>query len=392
MLGAGGGRMMAGAAPKAAAPAPAARALSRRGDDRSLQSGFNAATGDGAADLYAPAASDIGKPALAAEAEEAATQVLYRFPSKLTLAAGSTMMAPFIDQEIAAVRAWLYQPETNTTRPLAAVRLKNDSDSALPPGIITAFDTGASGNANFAGDAQLPLMPKGRSRFVTFALDSKTEIRRTDKGVMQTKLGKAVNGELSLTIKSRRTIEYEINAPADEDREIVIDEARAGDWKPAADSQNVEETTTRLRYTVSAPKGKTTKAALTTEHQDHQSLTLTGEDPEDMLTTISGLSNESQALKDAVARLTALVTEMNKISTHREELEKERGKIGEDQGRIRENLKTVGQGSDLGRRYLDMLKAQEDRLTAIAADEKVIGLELSSKRRAAEELVKALKL
>ena len=111
-------------------------------------------------------------------------------------------------------------------RPLAAVRVRNDGDSGLPAGIVTAYDAAADGNINFVGDAQLPLLPKGAFKFVTFALDTKTDIRREDKGVVRTVLGKAVNGVLTLTTRSRRTITYEVTAPADEDREIVVEEPR----------------------------------------------------------------------------------------------------------------------------------------------------------------------
>ena len=40
--------------------------------------------------------------------------------------------------------------------------------------------------------------PRERFKFVTFALDSKTSIRREDKGVVRTTLGKAANGMLDL--------------------------------------------------------------------------------------------------------------------------------------------------------------------------------------------------
>ena len=86
-------------------------------------------------------ADAIGYAANAAEFQEASTQVLFRFPSKVSLAAGSTMMVPFVDRNVAATRTWLYQPQTNAHHPLAAVRLRNDGDSALPPGLITAFDS-----------------------------------------------------------------------------------------------------------------------------------------------------------------------------------------------------------------------------------------------------------
>jgi len=66
-----------------------------------------------------------------------------------------------------------------------------------------------------------------------------------------------------------------------------------------------------------------------------------------------------------VAKLGAVVADMNKAKSQRSQLEAERRKIAEDQDRIRRNLESAGQASDLGRRYLDMLKTQEDRLAEI---------------------------
>lgn len=335
---------------------------------------------------------ELGSAAHAAEAEEAATQVLYRFPSKITLASGSTMMIPFTDREIPASRTFVYQPETNATRPLAAVRLTNDGDSALPPGLVTSFETSADGSANFAGDAQLPLLSKGTTKFITFALDSKTDIRREDRGVKQTRLGKAARGELTLTVKSRWAIDYEITPPGEEDREVFIEEPRLDGWKQAGDTKDVEETATRLRYRVVAPKGKTTKATLTREHTDYQTVSLTSLAPDRILATVSGLQNETGALKEAITKLSAVVGDITKANARKRELESEKKKIGDDQERIRKNLASVGQSSDLGRRYLDTLKAQEDRLAAIAAEEKKLDDDLAGKTKKAEEIAQDLAL
>jgi hypothetical protein len=334
----------------------------------------------------------ISSAAVAAESEEGATQVLYRFPTKFSLSSGSTMMVPFADREFDAQRTWLYQPDTNARRVLAAVRLKNDSESALPAGIITLFGMSGDGAVHFVGDAQLPLLPKGSNRFVVFAMDSKTDIRRTDQGTKQSKLGKLVNGVLSLTVKSRWTIEYEINSPNDEDRDIVIDEACSDGWKVNPDMKDVEETTTRVRYKVAAPKGVTTKTALKLERLDYQSVTLTSMEPAEIVTNLSGLENENTAVRDAVAKLGGIVEDINKANTRTEALETESEKIGTDQERLRQNLNTVGKGTDLGKRYLDQLKAQEDRLAAIAAEEKSLEKEIEAKRKAAEELARALTL
>jgi hypothetical protein len=335
---------------------------------------------------------ELGSAAHAAEAEEAATQVLYRFPSKVTLASGSTMMIPFVDREIPALRTTIYQPETNATRPLAAVRLTNDGDSALPAGLVTSFETSVGGSANFAGDAQLPLLSKGATKFITFALDSKTDIRREDRGVKQTRLGKAARGELTLTVKSRWAIDYEITPPGEEDREVFIEEPRQDGWKAAGDTKDIEETATRLRYRVVAPKGKTTKATLTREHTDYQTVSLTSLAPDRILATVSGLQNETPALKEAVTKLAAVVGDITKINGRKRELEAERKKIGDDQDRIRKNLASVGQSSDLGRRYLDTLKTQEDRLAAIAAEEKKLDDDLGGKTKKAEEIARDLVL
>jgi hypothetical protein len=344
------------------------------------------------AQMLAAPPSNLGAAANAAEAEEASTQLLYRFPAKISLATGHTMMVPFVDREVPAARTWLYQPETAARRPLAAVRVRNDGDSGLPPGIVTAYEVAGDGSVNFVGDAELPLLPKSTPKFVTFALDSKTDIRREDRGVARTQLGKAVNGTLTLTTRSRRSISYEITAPVDEDRQIVIEEARAEGWKPASETTGVEETPTRFRYAVAAPKGQVAKATLVLERTDSQSVALTTLVAEDVLARIRGLQNESAALKDTVAKLGAIVSDINKARGQRTQLDVEQKRITDDQTRIRQNLQSVGQGSDLGRRYLDTLKSQEDRLVEITAMDGALENDIAARRQAAEELARHLTL
>jgi hypothetical protein len=351
-----------------------------------------APAGGVAYERFAEADEGVSSPAVKAEAEEAATQVFYRFPSKITLASGATMMVPFVDHEIEASRAYLYQPETNAFRPLAAVKLRNEGESALPAGLVTAFETGGDGSVNFVGDAQLPLLPKGSTRFVTFALDAKTAIRRSDLGIKQVRLGKAVRGKLSVTVKSLWTVEYEITPPAGEDREVIIEEPRQDGWKTVGDSKAVEETPTRLRYTVQAPKGKTTKAALYREHLDHESVTLSSLAPDRIVAAISNLENQTPALKEAIAKLGELTAGIGKANARRRALDAERKNIGEDQDRIRQNLGSTGTSSDLGRRYLDTLKSQEDRLAAIATEEKSIEQDIAAKMKEAEGVAQSLVL
>ena len=359
------------------------------------------ALGPQGAQLQPRASQSAGSPAMdrarsvdmatapAADAEEAATQLLYRFPAKVSLATGHTMMVPFVEREVTATRTWLYQPDTSARRPLAAVRVRNDGDSGLPPGIVTAYDAGSDDNINFVGDAQLPLLPRGMFKFVTFALDTKTDIRREDKGVQRIVLGKAVNGVLTLTTRSRRTV-YEVTAPADEAREIVVEEPRMQGWKAAPESKDVEETPTRFRHKIIAGKGQTSRGTLSLERVDSETVTLTSFGPEDILARIRGLQNESTALKETVAKVAQVVGEINKARSQRTQLETERKKIAEDQERIRRNLQSVGQASDLGNQYVDILKKQEQRFAEIDRADRALEAEIAAKRLAAEQLAREL--
>jgi hypothetical protein len=373
----------------ATAEAPADEGVYSRGlAAKPAVAGYGGAA-DGEADVM-PA--QVGGAAQAAEAEEAATQISYRFPTNITLANGSTMMVPFVDREISAARTWLYQPETNARHPLASVQIKNDTNTALPAGIITAFDQGSEGRTDFVGDAQLPLTARSTSKFVTFALDAKTDIRRIDNGIKQTKLGKSIDGVLTLTTKSVRTLDYEITPPIEEDREVVIDEARGDGWKPEARGSEIELTAARFRHEVSAPKGMTTKASIRLERVDRETVRLMTLDARQIYTTLRGLENTEEALKKAVADLGAVVAAINDAERKRSLLEKETATISDDQDRIRKNLTSVGQASDIGRRYLDTLRVQEDRIDAIRKELVSLDETIAAKRKEAAEIAKRLTL
>ncbi len=119
---------------------------------------------------------------------------------------------PYVDHELSATRTFLYQPDTNARRPLAALKLKNDGESALPAGILTAFETGSDGAANY-GRHQMPLTPKGAEKFVTFALESKPTSAASTI-VRNRPARQAVRGLLTVSVKSNWVIDYEITPPS----------------------------------------------------------------------------------------------------------------------------------------------------------------------------------
>lgn len=338
-----------------------------------------------------PAPPPMAAPAAAAEAEAAATQLLYRFPTPVTLATGHTLMLPFVDREISAERIWVYRPSTDARHPLAALRLLNDGPTALPTGILTAFETAKNGALEHVGDAVLPLVGKGEAKFLSFALDAGTDVRREDRGLRRTSLGTVANGVLKTTIRSRHAFAYEISAPAAEDRVVIVEETRIAGWTPAA-KEGIEDTPTHHRLRVVAPKGVTTKAELVLERTDVQTVTLGALGPDDVLARLRGLENESPALRETIDRLAAVVADISRQQAQKNRNEEEREKIVSDQERIRANLQSVGSGTDLGRRYLDTLRAQENRLGELERADRAATEAIAARRRDAEKIVEALKL
>ncbi|MEO0034291.1 MAG: hypothetical protein RLZZ501_314, partial [Pseudomonadota bacterium] len=292
-------------------------------------------------------------PALA-EAEDQPAQIVYHFPGKVSLPTGHTLMIPLVDREIPAERVWLYQPDTAARHPLVALKLRNESDTALPPGIVTAYETTAGGPRH-VGDAMLPLVPREASRFLALALDAATEIRRDDRGIQSSVIGTIAEGKLTTTTRSRHVVAYEITPPPDEDRAVVVEEPRRPGWEPSAETREVETAGALHRWRIAAAKGQTTRAEFVTEHNEQQTLALSSLAPDEMLVRISGLENASPALKETIDRLSTLVAAITKAQGQRDRNQEERGRIAQDQERIRANLESVGTSSDLGKQYLQTM-------------------------------------
>lgn len=333
----------------------------------------------------------MAAPVAAAEARQAATQLLFHVPSPVTLATGHTAMLPFVDREIPAERVWIYRPATHSTHPLAALALTDDGDTALPGGILTAFETATSGSLEHVGDAVLPLIGRGEAKFVSFALDAATTIRREDRGVRRSSLGTIAGGVLKTTIRSRHTFAYEITAPADGDRTVIVEEERISGWTPTT-AAGIEDTPSHHRLRVAAAKGVTVEAELVLERTDAETVTLTTLGPDDVLARLKGLGNEEPALRDAIDRLAAVTAEISRARAQVNHNRQDREKLVSDQERIRANLQSVGTGSDLGRRYLETLRTQEARFAELDASDRAAAETMAARRRDAEAIVKSLKL
>lgn len=301
----------------------------------------------------------------AAASSEATTQVIFTFPTPVSVDAGHSLLVPFIARDVPAERLAFWQPNVHPVHPLAAVELENDGESGLPPGVITLYEREANGSVSFVGDARLSVLPAGESRLISFAVDQKVSVReetKSDRIVTQVSITKGV---MTLTSKETYRVDYEITGAAKEARVVLLQHPRMYGWTlvdPAEEQIEVTPDSYRARIAVEAG-GKAT-FAFVFEQPVAEQVYLSGLDDSSLAYYL-----ESDFLSaEAKAQLAVLVDLRATLADKRRELadlEAEISQIIADQNRIRENLKSVPAESDLQRRYLETLNQQEDRLIAL---------------------------
>lgn len=365
-----------GGAPPAPAAAPMMKAMRGR-----AEMSAQALSGDGV-QAYEPLAesvsmaaggyggiSQVAQAASAAQSAEATTQVLFRFPDRFSLKSGQSMMLPFVSREVPMERVALYQPDTHPRHPLAAVEIRNDGETGLPPGVLTLYEENSMlKGTSFVGDANLSVVPRGDKRMVSYALDSKTTIDREQKS-------KAVEGRISVAqgimktaVTSRLETVYTIKAPEKEDRTVVIEQPRMGDYKIISpDAKEVEMTETHYRLRVPVKAGEEKTFTVVMEQQGFQSYAITGFSTSQLAAYATKQGELDAKARKAFAELAAVRRKMDDLDRQRRELDRQRSTIFQDQERVRENLRSLSGSSDVQQRYLRKLNEQEDQISKIDA-------------------------
>lgn len=337
---------------------------------------------------------DVASVLNAAEGGEATTQVLFRFPQRVTLTSGQSMMIPFVSRNVPMERVFLYQPDTHPKHPLAAVEIKNDGETSLPPGVLTLYEeSDLLKGAAFVGDAQMPALDKGGERMISYALDTKTSISRTDKEDRTEGKITISQGIMKTAIKTRAETTYTIKAPAEEERAVVIEHPKRHDFHLITpDPKEAEVTDNYYRLPVTAKAGESKTFNVVLENEGWQSYSIEGM-PTDMLLAYAATRGDlDDATRKAFENLAALRREMDVIDQRVMMLEQQRQSIFEDQERVRENLKSLTGKSDVRDKYLEKLDQQEDGIGKIDAEKRTLTEDRAQKQQDLQKLVAEISL
>ncbi len=274
----------------------------------------------------------------AAQSAEATTQVLFRFPDRFTLKSGQSMMLPFVSRDVPMERVSLYQPDTNAQHPLAAVEIKNDGESSLPPGVLTLYEESPLlKGTNFVGDAQLSTLGKGEKRIVSYALDNKTTIDRADKTTSTEGQIAAERGVIRTSVKSHAETTYTIKAPAEEDRVVVIEHPRMGaDYKVIEpDPKDVEVTDKYYRLKVAVKAGETKPVKIVLENQLWQSYSIGELTVEQLTAYASTRGTLDAAVRKQFGEIATLREALDDLDQKIAAVDEKKETIFQDQERVR---------------------------------------------------------
>ncbi len=133
----------------------------------------------------------------------------------------------------------VFQPESGLQHPIAAILIKNETETSLPQGILTVYDE----KEGYVGDAQISGMPSGESRMASFATDKKVRIAQSTSADSQIVSIKVNDGVLNAMVRERSSTQYAIKGAPDGDRTIVIEHAKRPGWQFSSE-QELDSTAT----------------------------------------------------------------------------------------------------------------------------------------------------
>lgn len=326
----------------------------------------------------------------AAASTEATTQVIFTFPTPVTVESGHSLLVPFVGRDVPAERVAYWQPETHPVHPLATVILSNDGQTGLPPGVITLYERGADGAVAYVGDAQLSVLPAGETRLISYALDQKVTVRAENRGTQTVTAVSIAQGVMTLTSREVNRTTYEIEGPATEERVVLIEHPRWNGWTLVEpDEEQIEVTPNRYRAKVALSAGGEADFAFAFERPVTQRIALANLDESQLLYYIDS-TYLPDAGKEQLKLLVGLRQDLNARRRELQELQIKIDQIVVDQGRLRENLKSVPAESDLQRRYLEELGRQEDELARLRAAAEAKRAEVTAAERAVTEFIRQL--
>ena len=324
-----------------------------------------------------------------AVADAAAQGAFHRYVVRepVSIPAGGAAMVPIVQQRIPAELISVYDPGVNQSVPVSGVEMTNTTGAALSAGPITVFDRGA-----YAGEAVLRYLVDGGDRLLSFSLDRRTEVdRRVDAMPERITTVRIDRGIMVVTTLLRRETRYRIASRDAARRTLVIQHRREGDWRLVSPARPDQEYAGGYRFRVPLAAVETRELVVAEERSRSESVGLSSISA-DRVAFFLAQREIPQSVRDALVRVRELQGEVTAAAASVRTVEQGISDIEREQQRIRANMGVLAQNSDLYRRYVADLTAQEDRLIELRRDLQAARSREQQARQALERFIAGLRV
>ncbi len=282
---------------------------------------------------------------------------LFRFdlPETVDISRRTSAMLPLLDGEITAEKISLYNANMGMDNPFNGVLLTNDSGLELPGGPMTVLDGGM-----YAGDAILSHLISDDDQLITYAVDLSVEVDSTRAQATNLTSVRIVEGVLVLTHMTAYEQTYAVTNNADTDRMMIIEHPYDPNQTLVAPEEPFEQTPQWYRFRLEVPAGEEDSLLVQTERTHYQRIAILN----CSVNTLLSYSQNGEFSDDVIAALAGVIAqrqEIDRLNGQLNQLRQEVNDLERQQARLRENLRTVGNNSDLGAEYLRRMAEQETR-------------------------------
>ena len=285
---------------------------------------------------------------------------LYNITRPVSVPRREAAMLPIIGASIPAEHLSIYDSSVLEGFPLKGVRITNNTDLQLPAGPATLFE-----GSVYGGDIRLPSMSEGEERLLSYAVDLESNvILHSFSDPEEITELKIIEGSLESTVRLVSTTEYAINRLGDKDAHYLIIHPKKPGWSIEGENQPSSETQNSWRFEIDVEAGKSVSLPVVEEYVQSRKFTLNTIRDDQIVYYLSRrvINNETrktlERIRELRSALAARVSERRKLETRI-------AVIYHDQDRIRDNIQALESGSELYRRYVEILNGQEDELQGI---------------------------
>jgi hypothetical protein len=317
----------------------------------------------------------------------------YRIDQPVTVQRDRSALIPILQTRMQGERVSIFNEETQQSRPMSGILLKNTSQLTLENGSLTVVD-----GDSYAGEALMERLKPEEERLISFALDLGTLVNvHNVQGHEPTFLIRAANGTIETHNYETRKKVYTLINQTGRPRTVYVEHPIDGDneWElDKASAKPETKTANYYRFRVALEPHQTIEFPVTerSEQWDTYQLSTFNRTQLEFFIAHRYIDGETRA---ALQRIIDLRDKVAAADTRLAQINKEATEITQDQQRLRENitaLTSTAEARQLIARYVAKANEQETRMEQIEKDRRAIAGERSQLQADLEAAMRAFSL